>query len=217
MPQDDARRKPDEPDRRPPSDRIPPEEHTERDPPPSPRDPHGPHTSGTEAGQATDTGTGPAHHPPPPDDTVPPSPRDPHGPHAGRPVDSKLSGTINAVYILYLIGIFVLIAIPIGAVIAFVKRGKAGPVEHSHYLFQIQTFFGSVVAWLLAGIIAALTPAFVPVAWLIMLALAFWIVIRSVKGMAWAGRAEPVPSPTDWKFGGGGTSRPDAGSRRPPP
>lgn len=213
MPQEDARRPAEAPDRRPP-----PEEQTDRDPPPGPRDPHGPHASGTEAGQATDTGSGPAHHPPPPsDETVPPTPRDPHGPRAGKPASTGLSGMITGIYVLYLVGVFVLFAIPIGAILAFTKRGGAPAVERSHYLFQIQTFFGTVIVWIAAALLAAVGPALMPAAWFIMLALAFWIVVRSVKGMAWAGRGEPVPQPTDWKFGGGGTRRPDDAERRPPP
>lgn len=218
MSQDTPRPRPDD-DRVPLEDRVPPEEQRDRDPPPSPRDPHGPHAPDrSTAGAATDTGTGPSHHPPPPaDGPVPPSPRDAHGPHAGRPVMAGIGRTVTVVYVLYLVGVFVPVVMLIGAVIALVKRSGGTTSEQTHYTFQIQTFVGAVLAWLVAAIVAMLIPVLVPLSWLVMLALAFWVAIRAVKGMAWAGRGDPVPHPTDWKFGGGGTSRPDAGDRRPPP
>lgn len=215
MPQDD-------PDRRPPDRRPPAEEQTDRDPPPSPRDPHGPHADTGDVGAATDTGPGPAHHPPPPaDEPGPPTPRGAHGPHAGRPVGEATRGavgtTVKAVYILYFIGVFVALAVVIGALIAFFKRQPSTAVEQTHYDFQIRTFMGSVVAWIAAAVLMMIAPALMPLSWAIMLVWAFWIVIRSAKGLSWAGRGEPVQDPRNWMFGGGGTRRAEDVDRRPPP
>ncbi|EKV30051.1 hypothetical protein C882_0132 [Caenispirillum salinarum AK4] len=212
----------DESDRRPPDRRPPPENRADRDPPPSPRDPHAPHADTSDVSAATDTGPGPAHHPPPPtDDSGPPTPRGAHGPHAGRPAGEAsrgaVSGTVKAVYILYFVGVFVALAVIIGALIAFFKRQPSTRVEQTHYDFQIRTFIGSVVAWIVGAVVLYLGPAFMPFAWAIMLLWAFWIVIRSAKGLSWAGRGEPVQDPDNWLFGGGGTQRAGDVDRRPPP
>lgn len=222
MPQDD---------RRPLSDRVPPEDRTDRDPPPEPRDPHGPHADdareasrvrppgdappdsapGAPVGGSTNTGTGPAHHPPPPADRpLPTSPRDAHGPHAGRPVYSGVSRTVTWIYVIYLVGVFIPIVTAAGAVWAGMERKRATPEEATHYTFQIGTFWGTLAAVVIGSLLA-----YYFVGWLILMLWAFWIVIRSVKGMSWAGRGEPVPHPESWMFGGGGPERP--GDRGEPP
>lgn len=217
-----------EDDRRPPQDRIPPEERTDRDPPPEPRDPHGPHADdarearrvrpqpdqapGSPVGGSTDTGSGPAHHPPPPADRpLPTSPRDAHGPHAGRPVYSGVSRTVTWIYVLYLVGIFIPLVTVAGAIWAGMERWRATPTEATHYTFQIGTFWGTLAAVVIGSLLS-----YYFVGYLILLLWAFWIAIRAVKGLSWAGRGDPVPDPQSWLFGGGGASRPDDG-RRPPP
>lgn len=201
MPQDD---------RRPLSDRVPPEQRDDRDPPPEPRDSHGPHAD--PAADGGYTGPGPDHHPPPPADRpLPTSPRDAHGPHAGRPVYGGGSRTVTWIYVIYLIGVFIPVVTAAGAIWAGMERRRATDVEATHYTFQIGTFWGSLAAVVIGALLS-----YAYVGFLILMLWAFWIVIRAVKGMTWAGRGEPVPDPQSWLFGGGGAERPGPRGEPPP-
>ncbi len=161
-----------EDDRRPLSDRPPPETLTDRDPPSTPRGAH--------------------------------------GPHAGKPVYVGVSRTVTNIYILFLVGVFIPLATAAGAVWAGSARRTATPEERTHYTFQIGTFWGTLAAVVIGALLS-----YAYVGWLILMLWAFWIVIRTVKGMSWAGRGEPVPVPESWMFGGGGPERP--GDRGAPP
>ena len=64
-------------------------------------------------------------------------------------------GTARIVYILYLVGIIILITAIIGVVIAYIYRGDAPRWLKNHYQFQIRTFWIGVL-YALIGVILIL-------------------------------------------------------------
>jgi uncharacterized membrane protein len=100
------------------------------------------------------------------------------------------------VYALYLAAFFNGVTAIIGVIIAYVKDSSADPVLHSHYQFQIRTFWigmlyvvvGLVLTLVLVGI-AVLIWAFV------------WWLVRSIKGLLALNENRPIQNPASWMFG----------------
>jgi len=105
-------------------------------------------------------------------------------------------GAQNAlvIYILYLLG-FVIGGIPtiVGLVMAYINRGKAGGFVETHYTWLIRTFW----IGLLYGFISFIL-AFVAIGFLLMIAVAVWVIVRLVKGLMALNRNEPIPDPSTW-------------------
>lgn len=97
------------------------------------------------------------------------------------------------VYILYLVGFVIGISAIIGVVIAHINRGKAGGFVETHYTWQVRTFWIGILYSIVAIILA-----FVGVGFLLMIAIAVWVVVRVVKGMMALNRNEPIPDPASW-------------------
>jgi uncharacterized membrane protein len=110
---------------------------------------------------------------------------------ASEPSGGGLSPTW--IYVLYLIALFTALPVLIGVIIAYVSRGGAGDMAASHYRYQIRTF------WLgfLYIVVGILLPPFG-----LLLCLFAWVfvLIRSIKGLGWHNRGEPVPNPSTWWF-----------------
>ena len=82
----------------------------------------------------------------------------------------------------------------VGVILAFVWRGEGGePWEESHYTYLINTFWigliGSIVSFILL---------FVLIGILTMIAVAVWVLIRSVLSLVKAQKREPMPNPDSW-------------------
>ena len=101
--------------------------------------------------------------------------------------------TVTVIYILYLIGLAVGITHLIGVIMAYVNRGGGPEWTASHYELQIRTFW----IGLLYGLIGLLLVFFV-IGWLLVLFTAVWLIVRCVKGLKYAGMAQPYPNPTTW-------------------
>ncbi|MBB4304153.1 putative membrane protein [Rhodobium orientis] len=101
---------------------------------------------------------------------------------------------VTLIYILYLVGFVLGITPLIGVVIAYMNRGRGGWPD-THYTFQIRTFWIS----LLAAVVAFLL-AFVGIGFLLMIVIAVWVIIRCIKGLQAASRDEPIPDPQTWVF-----------------
>jgi uncharacterized membrane protein len=100
------------------------------------------------------------------------------------------------VYLLYLASFVFAPASLVGVVIAYVNRATPDPIERSHYDFQIATFWrGLVIA--VVGVITA----FFLIGWLILLFLAVWLIVRSIKGLGNLSRRQPMPDTQGWGFG----------------
>lgn len=100
----------------------------------------------------------------------------------------------KAVYVLYLLS-FLLSGIPaiIGLVFAYMNRGKADAVVASHYTFQIRTFWIGFLASLVAALLML-----VGIGFLMMIAIAIWVIVRCIKGLQWSMAGDPVPDPQSW-------------------
>jgi uncharacterized membrane protein len=78
-------------------------------------------------------------------------------------------------------------------VLAYSQRANASEWLRTHYDFQIRTFWISLVA----GLVGVLT-LLLGVGFLVLLALAVWIVVRAVIGLSHITSGRPHPNPTTW-------------------
>lgn len=115
------------------------------------------------------------------------------------PVQSAVTSTGDnmdgpkLVYILYFIGFVVGITALAGLIVAYLKRGEAGPNATTHFTFQIRTFW----IGLLFSVIGAITSMIV-IGVVILLATVVWALIRLIKGFMLASDDKPIPDPTTW-------------------
>ena len=115
------------------------------------------------------------------------------------PVESAVTSTGDnmdgpkLVYILYFIGFIVAITTLAGLIVAYLKRGEAGPNATTHFTFQIRTFWIGLL-FSLIGIVTSV----IFIGFLIMAATVVWALIRLIKGFMLASDNKPVPDPTTW-------------------
>ena len=85
----------------------------------------------------------------------------------------------------------------VAAVMAYVFRSDAQPGswEETHYIYQIRTFWGTVVG-MAAGIILAV----VLVGFLIMGVTMLWALVRAIVALVKAMDGAPLPNPRTWAF-----------------
>ncbi|MGD0431999.1 MAG: hypothetical protein ABSA58_13000 [Acetobacteraceae bacterium] len=102
-------------------------------------------------------------------------------------------GTVTVIYILYLVGLAVGITSLIAVVMAYINRGDGPEWTQSHYTFQIRTFW----IGLLYGVIGVVL-LFVVIGWLVLVFSLVWMIVRCVKGLKFAGSAQPYPTPGSW-------------------
>ena len=106
---------------------------------------------------------------------------------------SKGGGTAKIVYVLYLGGIVIGLLALVGVVMAYVNRDDGGAWVADHYRFQIRTFW----IGLLLTVVGVLT-TFVVIGWAVLPIALVWWIVRCVKGLKYASRAEPYPNVTTW-------------------
>lgn len=100
---------------------------------------------------------------------------------------------VQLIYILYLVGFVVGITPLVGIVFAYVNRGKSEPWVETHYTWAIRTFW---IAFL--GGIVSLVLAIVLVGFLLMIAIAIWMIVRCVVGLQAVNRGDPIKNPQSW-------------------
>ena len=100
---------------------------------------------------------------------------------------------IQVIYVLYLASMIVGITSIIGVVIAYMNRGKAGGWLESHYTWAIRTFWMGILYSLIAAVLMI-----VGIGFLLMIAVAVWIVVRCVIGLQAASKSEPIRNPESW-------------------
>jgi uncharacterized membrane protein len=81
----------------------------------------------------------------------------------------------------------------IAVVLAYVSRKGAPEWLQSHYLFQIRTFWLSLLAGVIGGALS-----FIGIGLLILLALGVWIAVRSIVGLSKLLKGEAYPTPNSW-------------------
>lgn len=100
---------------------------------------------------------------------------------------------IQVIYILYLVGFVIGISALVGIVIAYMNRGKASGWLETHYTWAIRTFWIGA----LFGFVSALLMV-VGIGFLLIIAVAIWVVVRCVIGLQAVGRNEPIKNPQSW-------------------
>lgn len=105
------------------------------------------------------------------------------------------------VYVLYLAslvsGVLIIsITAIVGVIIAYVKATDADERLHSHYRFQIRTFWIGLLYTILGSITTV-----IGIGVLIMIWAVVWLVIRCVKGMVALNEGQAHPDPESWLFG----------------
>jgi uncharacterized membrane protein len=110
----------------------------------------------------------------------------------GGPFDRNATN-VNIIYYLYLASIFVGITAIVAVIMAYINRGSGSDWLDTHYTYQIRTFWIGVLYIIIGGILSLVLIGF------LILALVYvWVVVRSIKGLKFAGRSEPVPNPKAW-------------------
>lgn len=100
---------------------------------------------------------------------------------------------LQVVYILYIASMFLPFLILVGIVIAYVNRGKAGGWVDTHYTWLIRTFWIGLLYAFVSAILAIVLIGF-----LMMAAVAVWVIVRCVLGLQAANREEPINNPESW-------------------
>ncbi|HRP78726.1 MAG TPA: hypothetical protein PL183_06435 [Aquamicrobium sp.] len=121
---------------------------------------------------------------------------DPNTPPAPRQTDRWLEPgptNVQVIYASYLIGFIIGITPLIGIVLAYMNRGKAGGWIETHYTWAIRTFWIGILYGLIALVLAVVLIGF-----LLMLAVAVWVIVRVVIGFQAVGRGEPIRNPESW-------------------
>lgn len=113
-----------------------------------------------------------------------------------RQIDDWMSpgaNNVRLVYILYLVSFVIGITCIVGLVFAYMNRSKAEPWLQTHYTFLIRTFWISVLLFF-----AALILSLILVGFLVMIAIAVWVIVRCVIGLQKVSRKEPIENPETW-------------------
>jgi uncharacterized membrane protein len=121
---------------------------------------------------------------------------DPNSPPAPRQTDRWLEPgptNVQVIYATYLLGFVIGITPLIGIVLAYMNRGKAGGWVETHYTWAIRTFWIGILYGLIALVLAVVLIGF-----LLMLAVAVWVIVRVVIGFQAVGRGEPIRNPESW-------------------
>lgn len=100
---------------------------------------------------------------------------------------------IQVIYVLYLVGFIIGISALVGIVMAHLNRGKSEPWVETHYTWAIRTFW----IGLLGAFVSALL-TIVAIGFLLMIAVAAWVIVRCVIGLQLAARNEPIRDPRSW-------------------
>jgi uncharacterized membrane protein len=106
---------------------------------------------------------------------------------------SALMGVLSSAFIVtaFLTGWPSIIAV----IINYVKRGDArGTWLYSHFGWQIRTFWYALAWVVLAGLLFV-TVIGIPVAWVMLVAVGFWVLYRIIRGWFALAEGKPMPLP----------------------
>jgi len=108
--------------------------------------------------------------------------------------EERLLTIVRVVYVLYLVALVFGITALVGVIVAFIYRGGAPHWVAEHFRFQIRTFFMGFIFLVL------MVPAG-PLALLVGVLWAVWLVFRCVRGLRAADLRQPPPDPDSWLLG----------------
>jgi len=108
---------------------------------------------------------------------------------------SVSTSTPKLIYILFLANIIIPFLGLIGVVMAYVNKADAPEWLHSHYHFQIRTFWIGLLYFFIGAILTMII-----IGYLVILFTVIWMIIRCVKGMKYLDAGQAYPKPTTWMF-----------------
>jgi uncharacterized membrane protein len=94
--------------------------------------------------------------------------------------DDRLLAGLN--YVLYLLGNIIGVTTVIGLIIAYARKDTAPTWLHSHYVFQIRTFWNAI-AGLVISTIMFMTVILIPFAMLGYALTWLWVLVRGIVGL----------------------------------
>ena len=97
------------------------------------------------------------------------------------------------VYALYLVGLFNGLTAVVGVILAYVSKGAAPEWMQSHYIFQIRTFWLSLLFTVIGGVLTMVGIGFV-----ILAAVWVWTAVRCIIGLSWLLKGQAYPTPRNW-------------------
>lgn len=100
---------------------------------------------------------------------------------------------IQVIYFLYLASFVVGLTALIGIVLAYMNRDKAGGWIETHYTWAIRTFWIGILYSLISLVLMI-----VGIGFLLMIAVAVWIIVRCIIGLQRVSRDEPIANPESW-------------------
>jgi uncharacterized membrane protein len=97
------------------------------------------------------------------------------------------------VYVLYLVGLLNGLTAVIGVILAYVSKAAAPEWIQSHYVFQIRTFWLSLLFAVIGCVLLPLGIGFV-----ILPAVGVWVAVRCILGLSWLLKGQAYPTPRNW-------------------
>ena len=98
------------------------------------------------------------------------------------------------VYILYLVALVTVGATAVvGVILAYVSKAAAPEWMLSHYVFQIRTFWLSLLFSIIGAILLPIGIGFV-----ILPAVGVWVAVRCILGLSWLMKGQAYPTPRNW-------------------
>jgi len=117
-------------------------------------------------------------------------------PNPSQPLMMPDTSIALAVYVLYFIAYFTGITAIIGVIIAHIQAGSADPLLHSHYRFQIRTFWIGLLYMVVGTILLVVLIGFAIWFWWFI-----WSLVRNIKGVLALNERKPIADPASWLFG----------------
>ncbi len=122
--------------------------------------------------------------------------RDTAAPATRSEIDSYIQpgpGNVKLIYVLYLLSFVLGLTWLVGVVFAYVNRGRSEPWVESHYTWIIRTFWIGLLYSLVAAVLSLILIGFI-----LLLAVAVWIIVRCVLGLQKVARGEAIDNPRSW-------------------
>ena len=105
--------------------------------------------------------------------------------------DKTMPLVIYALYLAALVSVGMTAVI--GVILAYVSKGAAPEWLQSHYVFQIRTFWLSLLFSVIGCVLLPLGVGFV-----ILPAVGVWVAVRCILGLSWLLKIQPYPTPRNW-------------------
>ena len=106
---------------------------------------------------------------------------------------AALKNATILVYVLYLANFVVPFLSIVGVIIAYARKDQAPAGPRTHFIYQIRTFWLSLLYALIVGLLC-----FVFIGFLLIPVLALWVGARSIVGLMRASEDRPIDNPQSW-------------------